>query len=178
MRDSILHLKPWQVFLVLLAPYFASWYVTDEVVSTALCALGALLLVSWLVLVSHTLLQLGRALPGYAPVWVRTNALIVAAVVIYSFVASNPSFLITATSVHADGLWALLMSYVLFAYLHLHWFPASLLVAKEQRQRPDVSQVLGAFLLLIFWPIGVWVIQDRINVLAKKLASLPADNVR
>lgn len=176
---SILKAKPWQVFLVLLAPYFASWYVTDAVISAGLVVLGAVLLVGWLVMVGNALLSIGPPIEGYFPTWFFFNSLVVVAALVYSFLTQNPDFLLTGLSFHANGFWTLLMIYTVLAYLQLHWFPASLLIAKEQGQRPDFSQVIGWFLLLFFWPIGVWFFQDRLNTFAKKQGLLPSfDNRR
>ncbi|OON65299.1 hypothetical protein [Hymenobacter sp. CRA2] len=176
MHDLILRLKSWQVFLMLLAPHFASWYVINDVVDAGLGLLSTLLVVAWLVLMGNTLMQVGQPVQGYSATRFIVNSLIVVAALAYSYVAEDESFQITSTSFHATGLWMPVMLYTLLAYLQLHWFPASLLVAREQGRRPDFSQVIGPFLLLIFWPIGVWFMQERLNDFAKKQSVLPVLN--
>jgi len=76
---------------------------------------------------------------------------------------ADPNFVVTPTSFNAKGAWVVPVLYFAVAYAQIHWFTASSIVAKEQGQKPEFSQVLSTAILLFLWPIGVWFIQPRLN---------------
>ena len=58
MEHSVLKTKTWQVFLVLLASHFISWFVSDEDVSEMLKLFGFCVFCIWLGLLGNTLNQI------------------------------------------------------------------------------------------------------------------------
>ncbi|UOG75540.1 hypothetical protein MTX78_02840 [Hymenobacter tibetensis] len=165
MNDFVLRAKYWQVFLCLLAPRFASWFVTDNDVDTALTFSSVLIMLLWLTLLVSALSRMQYDIRGCNYKFLLINVFLVSIAFGYSAVADDPDFQLSSSSFKASGIGSLIILYILFAYMHAHWFPASLLVAKETGNRPDVSQVVVPFLALFFWPIGIWFVQPRVNKL-------------
>ncbi|MBT2557824.1 hypothetical protein J7E24_08505 [Hymenobacter sp. ISL-91] len=164
----VLRAKHWQVFLLLLAPHFLSWYTRDTITDSLLGYLCALSLVAWLVLQSNQLLALRPMHDGYSSTWLLVDSFLVLGAWGYSVISEDPDFHISTTSWHVEGVSGWFFFYVVFAYLHVHWFPASLLHAVETGHRPDALKTVQWFLLYFFWPVGVWFIQPRLNKLLEK----------
>lgn len=165
MNDFVLRAKNWQIFLCLLTPRIASWLIADEDVSNALALMAVLVMLSWLTLLVNALSRIQPDIPGYNYNWLLINVFLVLTAFGYSGITGDPNFQLSSTSFKASGIGSLVILYVLFAYIHAHWFPASLLIAKETGNRPDTSQVIVPFLAFFFWPIGIWFIQLRVNKL-------------
>lgn len=165
MNDFVLQAKNWQVFLCLLAPRFASWFIADNDVNTALTFVSVLVVLLWLTLLVSALSRIQHDIRGYSYNFLLINVFLVLTAFGYSAVADDPDFQLSTTSFKASGIGSLIILYIFFAYMHAHWFPASLLIAKETGNRPDISQAILPFLALFFWPIGVWFIQPRLNKL-------------
>ena len=87
------------------------------------------------------------------------------ATLITSKILADPNFVITPTSFNAKDFWVIPMLYIVVAYVQIHWFPASAIVVKELSQKPEFSQVLGTVILLFLWPVGIWLIQPRLNLI-------------
>lgn len=164
----MLRAKHWQIFLLLLTPHFLSWYTTDTTTDRMLGLLSVFLLIAWLVMQSNELLALRPKQEGYSSVWLLADAFLVLAAWGYSVVSEDQDFYLSTTSWHVNGTAGWLFLYVLFAYLHVHWFPASLLQTVEKGQRPDTRKTVLWFLLYFFWPVGVWFIQPRLNRLLEE----------
>ncbi|MCB2378929.1 hypothetical protein LGH70_15115 [Hymenobacter sp. BT635] len=165
MNDVILRAKHWQVFLLLLAPHVASWYTTSPFTDRILDLVSVFVLMAWVVLQVNALNQLRANLEGYSVTWFLINVFVVLTAWSYSSISEDPDFYISGTKWQVSGMGSLAFLYIVFAYLHVHWFPGSMLKATETGERTDASQGLKAFLLYFFWPIGVWLIQPRLNKL-------------
>jgi glucose-6-phosphate-specific signal transduction histidine kinase len=165
MNDIVLRAKHWQVFLFLLAPHFASWYVTDETTDAVLSLLSIFFLIAWLALQGVALDNSFTIPAGYNTEKFLINSAVVLIACGYSAIVEDPQFYVSISSWHASGIkfWPFL--YVVYAYLHVHWFPASLAIATETGHQPNARQGLIRFLLYFFWPIGVWFVQPRLNKL-------------
>ncbi|MET4108857.1 hypothetical protein [Hymenobacter sp. UYP22] len=168
MNDLVLRAKHWQVFLLLLGPHFLSWYTTDSITDRVLGFLCAFTLLSWLVLQSSELLALRPKQDGYSNTWLLIDGFLVLAAWGYSAISEDPNFYISTTGWRVNGTVGWLFLYVIFAYLHVHWFAASLLQAVETGQRPDTRKTVLWFLMYFFWPFGVWFIQPRLNKLLEE----------
>ena len=164
----ILRAKHWQIFLLLLAPHFLSWYIRDPTIDSLLGFLSALMLVAWLASQSNELLSLRPRQDGYSGTWLLIDAFLVLGAWSYSVISEDPNFHISTTGWHAEGISGWFFFYVLFAYLHVHWFPASLMHTVETGHRPDARKTVQWFLLYFFWPVGVWFIQPRLNKLLEE----------
>ncbi|MBF9236481.1 hypothetical protein I2I05_03645 [Hymenobacter sp. BT683] len=163
MEHSILKAKSWQVFLVLLACYFISWFVKDDDMSEMLKLIGFSIFCIWLALIGNTMNQIEKANEKTGVTLFVVNVVLVMAAPIISKLLSNSDFIVTPSSFNAKGLWVVPALYVFIAYIQIHWFVASSVVANEQGQKPEFSHTLGTAVLLIIWPIGVWFIQPRLN---------------
>ena len=54
------------------------------------------------------------------------------------------------------------------------WLGSAALVAfKEDEAKPPFHKVVGTFLLMFYWVIGVWVMQGRLKALRHKLEAAP-----
>lgn len=107
MEHSILKLKAWQVFLILLASYFISSFVRDEVMSDMLKLLVFCSFCIWLALLGNTLNQLSKTneKPGLS--WFVVNIVLTMAAPVISEILAGPNFVITPTSFNAKGIWAI-----------------------------------------------------------------------
>ena len=73
MEQLVLKAKAWQVFLVLLASYFISWFVKDEEVSGILKLVGFSIFCVWLALIGNTMNQLDKAVEKPGVSWFIIN---------------------------------------------------------------------------------------------------------
>lgn len=165
MNDIALRAKSWQIFLLLFVPRLTTWYVRDEDLETALRLVAVFMLAMWLAFLVSALSRLKPDVSGYNYNWFLIDFVVILAAFSYSSITADPDFQISTSKFRADGLGAILMLYVVFAYLHIHWFAASLLTAKATGRRPDAGQTIGLFLGFFFWPIGIWLIQSKANKL-------------
>jgi hypothetical protein len=62
-----------------------------------------------------------------------------------------------------DGMAAIPIFYVGYAFLHIMIFPGRLIKSIELGEKADFGEYIGNFFLLLFWPIGIWFLQPRIN---------------
>ncbi|MBC6697127.1 hypothetical protein [Hymenobacter sp. BT190] len=163
MDDFILRAKPWMIFLCLLVPRVASWCIDDGMVDSILSFTSLSLWVLWVALLVSSLSRIRAGIEGYNFTWFLVNVFVVLLVLAYASFADDQNVQFSSTSFRVTGVAALPGLYAGFAYIHLHWFTASLLLAKEHGRRPDFSQAFVAFLALWFWPLGVWFIQEKAN---------------
>lgn len=61
------------------------------------------------------------------------------------------------------GFAAIPMFYVLYAVIYVFLFPARVLKSVEIRNKASFSEYIGYVLMMVFWPIGIWFLQPRIN---------------
>ncbi|MFD2718643.1 hypothetical protein ACFST9_07940 [Hymenobacter monticola] len=163
MEQTILKAKSWQVFLVLIASYFISWFIKDTDAGELLKLLGFSVFCIWLALIGNTLSRLSQTQEKKKTGWFIFNIAVTMAAPLVSLMVSDPDFVVTPTSFSAKGIWVLPTFYLAVAYVQTHWFVASAMVAKERGQKPEFSQVLGTAILISLWPIGVWFVQPRLN---------------
>lgn len=65
----------------------------------------------------------------------------------------------------------LMMTYVLVSLIVLTSFVGKNLKTIEFGNNIDIKDYFGDVVGLIFWPIGIWTFQPRVNKLAHRLAS-------
>ena len=53
--------------------------------------------------------------------------------------------------------------YLMYAIVQFIFFPARALKSVEQQAEVGFDQYFGYFLLMLFWPIGIWWIQSKLN---------------
>jgi hypothetical protein len=59
----------------------------------------------------------------------------------------------------------LLQLVFLASYVYCHIYVSRLLKSVELGKRVQVADFFGDFILILFFPIGVWIIQPRVNKL-------------
>lgn len=57
--------------------------------------------------------------------------------------------------------------YLMYAVVQFMFFPSRALKSVEQGSEATFGQYFSYFLLTIFWPIGIWWIQPKLNGIAR-----------
>lgn len=160
----VLKLKHWQVFIPMVLAFFVM-NVTIEgnpQLSGMLTLIGLLIWFSWLFLTGNSLYQL---LPARIEVnhtlYIINSFLWIAVYAIIMIISDGQGMTF-------EGWIALPFFYVVFAFLHFLTFPAKMLVSIEKNKKASFGEYFETFLLLCFAPIGIWLVQPRINKIVNK----------
>lgn len=146
-------LKHWQLFLIFFAPLFISLHVEEAFYREILKSISLSFIVIYF-------LTIGEYLQGIKKVtghmFFRFNCcyLVFLIVLIHSVANLMPEEFV------AIGL--ALMIYALLAIIQVIDHVALLIRINENKEVDNYKQKFE-FMLLFFWPIGVWVLQPRIN---------------
>ena len=90
------------------------------------------------------------------------NALVFLVAIILAFLLAGPE------GFHVSGLAALPFLYVFYAFFYCLAYPAKALKSIESGKDVSLGDYIGDFFLILFFPIGVWFIQPRLNKIAMK----------
>lgn len=171
---SILRLKHWQIFLVLvISGIMYNFTIEGDQLSTMIIRIvGAIIYSLWPILTGN---ELNQFLPKKVTVnfnFFLINILISLCTFISILVLSN------GEGMTFTGIYAIPMFYVFFAILYCLAFPAKLLNCIETGKEVSMGQYLGDFFLVFFLPIGIWFLQPRINKVVEneRLARLEAES--
>lgn len=161
--NAILKLKHWQVFLILLFASITSnftWQDHDEF-NLLINLTGSIAYFAWYLI-------LGLELTEFSPPRVelpRTMFIINSFFLIFSVIVLIAAF---DGSYSGNGLfgfiWVVYMFYALFQFI---FYPSRAFRTAELKKEVSFGQYFGSFLLIFFWPIGIWWIQPRINRIVK-----------
>jgi hypothetical protein len=158
--QSILKLKHWQLFLIQVVGYFCyANSLEDELFRTILSAFGIFIMTIWIL-----------AIGIEASIYISRNNLLFS--VNYLLIICLYVFLVMSgvNKIYFSGIYAIMALYLLFAVLHVYVFPAStlknLFLTKTRTERMSTFIIA---LLIIFWPIGLWILQPKINRTIKEL---------
>jgi hypothetical protein len=168
----VLTAKHWQVFLYLMLGMFINNFTVEghEDITTILSIVGYVMVYSWP-------LVLGLELYNYLPEKIKLNYNLF---VFNGFVALAAHVAVIIVSngqgMTFDGLSALPGFYAFYAFLHLLAFPGRTLKSIEMDQKASFNDYIGNFFLVLFWPIGVWFVQPRVNKIAKHIAIKEANH--
>jgi hypothetical protein len=154
--------KAWQVFLLtMVALLLLNFSIRNVPAATAaLSVLGAVMYYGWFAVLGNTLVDWLPRGTDYSRTWFLLDVFVVLAALCLMAV------LLDGHGYSATGLAALPWFYLTFAFFHVFWFPAVALVSIEKERRPEFGFYFGTFLLLLFWPLGLWFVQPRLNRLA------------
>jgi hypothetical protein len=156
--------KHWQIFLLFLIGSIAVnfTFVDHPTLTLIIRVTGLLISFSWVLFVSNGLYD-------YLPRTVQFNFNLFM-VNIFVCLAGYSVILILfdGEEVRATGLAALPMIYLIYALLHISTFPIRLLKSIELGEKARLGEYIGTFFLLVFWPIGIWFLQPRINKIASE----------
>ena len=164
MSTFTLRAKHWQVFL-LTAILLTMMRLTIEgqvFFFGIMGAVGYCLYFIWFAILGNTLFPLLPRAANYSLTWFLIDTILVAASL------SALSILVDSRTYQAEGIAALPMLYIFFAMFHAPWFLAASLVAIEKKRKSEFGFYFGTLLLFLFWPVGVWFIQPRLNKLLKE----------
>ncbi|MBN7809851.1 hypothetical protein J0A68_02725 [Algoriphagus sp. H41] len=157
--EKLLRLPAWAIFIYLLTSLLlVEINLTDD------AFINSLVKVFGLLLFGLYPLSLGYILPDYLPkkisigtTFFLVNWIVWIGVMIIMFI------LFGGMTVNLTGLYALPGFYLFFAVFHVFAFPIKVLKSIQTRQERSLSESMGKGLLLLFWPIGVWIIQPEIK---------------
>ena len=157
--NFILKLKHWQVFLILLISSIASNFTWEnhQLFNLGLNSLGLIIYFLWYFAVG---LELTEHLPPRIEL-ARTMFIINGFVLIFSILVIGAVFNGQFSSNGFLGLiWSVYLIYAIFQFM---FYPSKALRTVENGKEATIGQYFGYFLLTIFWPIGIWWIQPKLN---------------
>ncbi|WP_460615167.1 MULTISPECIES: hypothetical protein [Hymenobacter] len=159
MSDFILRAKHWQVFLMtVVALFLTNFTIEDSALLTGIVgAIGYCLYFVWFAVMGNTLFSHMPREIEYSLTWFLINIFLVAVS------CASSAILMGNHTYHAQGVEALPGFYFFFAMIHVPWFLAVSLVAIEKKRKPEFGFYFGTLILFLFWPIGLWFIQPRLN---------------
>lgn len=160
----VLKLKHRQIFIIsMIAGGMANFTIGgSETLTLAISLTGTFIYFLWPLLVSHSLFQLVHHRIKLSYNFFLINAFIVLISYVSIMIISN------GAGMTFTGLAALPGFYVFFALLYCTAFPVRLLNTIEKEREVTFSEYILDFFLVIFFPIGIWILQPRMNLVAKK----------
>ncbi|WP_299702123.1 hypothetical protein [uncultured Pontibacter sp.] len=162
---SVLELKHWQVFLTItIASFFSEINPESFPFINAILSLTAVLaILLWPLSLGYEMNHLLPSKIKLSPTLFILNGFLVVALLSVSTVLGEE------LSYSGNGFKAIPVYYGLFAILHLFAFPAKMLKSLELGRKAQFGDYAGDFFLMFFWPIGIWVIQPRVNKIKEKM---------
>ncbi len=157
--DRILKAKHWQIFLIIIIGFFISNFTVEDNTTLTL-----ILKISGVIIYFLYPFLIGLFLYDYIPekiklnhIFFLINSYIWIGVYIFAMITSD------GESTTLTGFAALPGFYIVFAFLHFLSFPVKLLKSIEINREARFSEYKGYLLLILFFPIGIWFLQPRIN---------------
>lgn len=155
----LLKMKHWQIFLFLFfATFIANFtWVGYDLFNSILNLIGVLLYMIWYFAIG---LELSEHLPRKIELPKKTFiingfALIVSIVILITLFGG---------SFESKGLigftW---VAYLMYAMFQFFFYPGKALKSIELNKEAQIGEYIGYFFLMIFWPIGIWTIQPKLN---------------
>ena len=136
---------------------------------TLLYIIPVVLYVSWLLLLGSRLRKITPSLQLNYHVFLFVGCALIAVITTFRFLALyKPDIfeMFNDTTILLS-----MMAYLLTSLIILTSFVGKNLKAIEVGNDIDINDYFGDVFGLIFWPIGIWTFQPRINKLAQRLAS-------
>jgi hypothetical protein len=169
--DYFLRTKHWQIFLLLFGMFCVAGFVSfTEARTLSAKSLGIAGLLFWAVLGLAQLLlavwlwSLGSFLTSIAPPTLRLSLGMFRFAIIYT-----PVYLF-AFNAFFGGFRPLLIAFVfplhllaMFCLVYSFYFVSKSLVSAEWGEPVSFSSYAGTLFLIWFFPIGVWIVQPRVN---------------
>lgn len=150
--DLLLKMKHWQIFMLLLLAAIASdlSWTGHELLTLMINVLGVTVYYVWYFAVG---LELSEQVPKKVGL-PKTFFIINGFVVVLSFLALVGFF---DGQYQSTGLLGFLwVAYLLYAICQFHLYPGKALKSVEMNKEARIGDYFGYFLLMIFWPIGIW----------------------
>ena len=175
----LMRMKHWQLFILLIAPsIFFDGFVLSNSRNFALPDTGFLVIMLITVAVFFGWFyamgtNLHKKLPGTVKMNLTRFKIFLLIPSIYILVLSL--FLIpyfqSKNEWPNDGVTALIVSahlFSMFCIFYCMYFNAKALKAVEWQRKVTFSDFAGEFFLIWFFPVGIWIIQPRLNKLVKE----------
>jgi len=157
--NFILKLKHWQVFLILLIGSVTSNFTWEnhELFNLALNSFGLVTYFFWYFAVGLELTELLPPRVELPKTLFIINAFVLITSMLIIVAVFNGQF-------SSNGLLGFLwIIYLMFAMFQFMFYPSKALRSVELGTEATLGQYFGYFLLTIFWPIGIWWIQPKMN---------------
>jgi len=159
--NFILKLKHWQIFILLFVASIMSnfTWVDHDLFNMAFNLSGILLYLTWYFIIG---LELSEYLPKKIEL-PTTMFVINGFVLVLSIVVLIMFFDGSFSSNGIIGfLWVV---YLMYATVQFFFYPSKILKSIELTKEARFGDYIGYVLLMIFWPIGIWWIQPKLNKL-------------
>lgn len=123
--------------------------------------------IGWLLIVGVRLYKLSsKSSRGSYKLFMTVGLLLLVGDVIFNLMFTQQEI--------AEFGWEIIVLYFVFnivAVSIVFSYPARLLVSFESKEEIDINDYFGDIFRFIFWPIGIWNIQPRLNRLLEKTAN-------
>jgi hypothetical protein len=162
--DFILKLKHWQVFLIFLGGSFLinfTW-INEDVLTLIFNIIGLLIYFFWYFSVG---LELTEHLPPRIELpktFFIINSFVILISIAILIIVFDGEF---STNGLIGFLWIIYLCYAFFQFM---FFPSKALKSIELGNKAKLGDYFGYFLLTVFWPIGIWIIQPKLNKINKE----------
>ncbi len=160
MRE-ILQLKHWQLFLILLPIFIlASFEFESEQEAKKLYFLniiGSAGILIWSFIQTFELIKL---LPK--TIKLNTNLYYINAFLVFTIMIGG-LIISKGEQIHFDGIYALLGIYIIYAFFQSFGFAGRIIKSLEIKCKSRKRDSIGYFFLYLFSPIGIWILQPKIN---------------
>jgi len=171
---NILLLKHWQLFLLFyLGPGILQIFLFEKIMNSegqryliALISLPAYFVYSfWIYSIGIYLFRINQK--GFN----LTRFKISFFFLIFYFIFFLLLFAFIKVDTVFESAWAIgfvmLHLIAIFCYLYCSYFNAKLLNSIEQTKNVGINEILGDIFLILFFPLGVWFVQPRVNKIVK-----------
>lgn len=175
--EKLLKAPTWAIFIYLTASYllFSINLTSDPFTNSLIKAVG-------FILFGLYPLSLGVVLTEYLPrkITVSTTLFLINWVIWIGCMILL-LILFDGQEISGTGGWLVLVTfYLMFAVIHIHVFPLRVLKMVQKRGKVSYGESIGMGFLLLFWPIGLWMIHPEVKRIVDTqipTADLPSNNV-
>jgi peptidoglycan/LPS O-acetylase OafA/YrhL len=156
--------RHWQIFLMLMFGLVINNYVVEDnpTLTTILNLAGYLIYFSWPLFVGHGLQEYIPRKVELTDTFFLINGFIAMATYLVIMILSD------GQGMTFNGVEALPIFYVFYAFFYFLSFPGKSLRTIENKRLASLGEYIGDFFLVLFLPIGIWFLQPRINKIVEQ----------
>ena len=162
--EIIFKAKHWQIFILIIGGLMiGNLSIQHSPMFTAICKI-----VGMMVFMIYPF-TIGHLLQVYLPKTIRLNHKLFLINSFIWLVAFSVVMIISdGNGMTFNGIEAIPFLYIAFAFLHFIAFPAKTLKSIEANREVEFKEYIGYFFLIVFLPIGIWILQPRVMKIIKK----------
>jgi hypothetical protein len=166
--DILFKAKHWQIFgtFILIAFLQAMLRTGDPMASVISYIILTVISIGWILLLG---IGLTKKLQNKSP---HQFLLFISTGIVLIIVASVLRLLLALGVIGSEAitttLTVVLVAYFILSLAILYSYPARTLKSLETKKEIDINDYFGDIFRLLFWPIGIWTIQPRINKIANE----------